>query len=402
MLNIKKDFPWFKKNSEIIYLDSAATTLKPQVVVDAINDYVINQSTNSHNTDSSFTYQAHEIVQQSRNISAKLIEADPEEIIFTSGATESLNLIAHALQDIVQANDEIVLTYFEHGSNLLPWYRLSEEKHAKIIFAQHHGLTLLPEDFVKCLTPKTKIVSFIGCSNVLGNCLPIKEITKAIKQYNPKIFVCVDLAQMVPHHACHVHTWGVDFAAYSGHKIFADTGIGICYIKARHQAILKPLKYGGGMNTLLNTKEFSFADGVAKFEGGTPNISGIYSILKASEFLMGIGYLAISEHQKETYALLLQGLKDCPHLEIYNWEAHSGILAFNVKGVFSQDTASYLGKHNFIVRSGLSCAKLVNNVIDQELVVRASFYVYNTKADVEQFIECLRSITKEKIFHELV
>lgn len=402
MLNIKKFFPWFKHNQNIIYLDSAATSLKPQTVVNAINYYITYQSTNPHNSDSMFTHKAHGVLNECRIENAKLINANADEIIFTSGATEALNLIADGISSLINKDDEIVLTYYEHGSNLLPWYKIRDERKAKIIFAESNKLGLCADDFVKCLSGKTKIVSFIGCSNVLGNIFPIQQITKAIREYNPNIMICVDIAQMIPHTKCDVKLWDIDFCAYSGHKIFVNTGIGVAYIRKPLQSKLHALKLGGGMNASLSTDEFTYASDTDKFEGGTPNVSGIYSLLSAVKFLNEIGYDKIHAHELEIFNLLYEELKDCKHIKVYNWEAKSSILAFNLNGVYSQDLASYLGKKNIIVRSGLSCAKLLNHIIHENGLVRASFYVYNTKEDVIQFIDVIKNLTKEKVLNELI
>lgn len=402
MLNIKNLFPWFENNKNMIYLDSAATSLKPQTVIDAINYYVTYQSTNPHNNDSLFTHQAHGILNECRLEAAKLINANANEIIFTSGATEALNLIANGISSLINKDDEIILTYYEHGSNLLPWYKIRDDKQAKIIFAQSDEFGLTAKNFVDKLTQRTKVVSFIGCSNVLGNFMPIQAIVKAVREYNPDIMICVDIAQMIPHTKCDVKLWDIDFCAYSGHKIFANTGIGIAYLRKPFQSKLHPLKLGGGMNASLSIDDFTYADETDKYEGGTPNVSGIYSLLSGIKFLNQIGYEKIKDHEQEIFNLLYNGLKDCENIKVYNWSAKSSILAFNLNGVYSQDLASYLGKHNIIVRSGLSCAKLLNHIIHDNGLVRASFYVYNTKEDVLQFINILKNLTKEKVLNELI
>ncbi|MGL4951643.1 MAG: aminotransferase class V-fold PLP-dependent enzyme [Mycoplasma sp.] len=401
MLNLKKDFPWISKNPDVVYCDTAATSLKPNIVINAINDYLINQSTNPHNTDSNFTYRAHDIMDKCREANAKLINCDPNEIIFTSGATEALNLIANALSDSIVEGDEIVLTHYEHASNLLPWFKIRDDKKAIIKYATSDKFGLEAVDFKKVLTEKTKIVSFIGTSNLLGNTMPIEEIIKTIREFNPKIYICLDVAQMIPHTKCDVRKWGVDFLAYSGHKIFSNSGIGVAYIKHNHQE-LRPLKFGGAMNTILKTDNFIYAKDNEKFEGGTPNISGIYSLYYAIQYLEEIGYKNIEKHESEIFNILYSELKDCKHINVYNWESKSAILTFNVEGVFSQDTANYFGKHGIIVRSGLSCAKLLNNVMHSDSVVRASFYIYSSKEDVLKFTNLLKSATKEKILNELI
>lgn len=402
MLNLKKDYKWFSKNKDIVYADSGATSLKPTVVAEAMDTYMNDQSTNPHNSDSSFAFQAHNVINECRELQADLLNCDVNEIIFTSGATESLNLFATALFDKLNDGDEIVLTHFEHASNLLPWFHLTEAKKINIKYAVGSGLNLTAEDFVKQLTPHTKVVSFTGISNVLGNTLPVKEICDAIRKYNPNIFICLDLAQYIPHKKPDVKLWDCDFAAYSGHKMLSAPGIGVAYMKSKWIDELKPYKYGGGMNAGIRTDSYTFMASYQKFEGGTPNTAGIYSLLAATKYLNEIGYPAIEQHEHEIYEMLYEGLKDCEHLVVHNWDAKSAVLAFNIKGVHSQDLASYLGKHNIIVRSGLSCAKLLDHVVCSPAVVRASFYIYNTKEDIKKFIDVLKETTKEKVLNELI
>lgn len=402
MLNIKKDFKWFEQNKGITYIDSGATTLKPNVVIQAVNDYLTKQCTNPHNSDSSFAYKAHEVMNECRQECANLINANYDEIIFTSGATESLNLFAAGLDDYINEGDEIILTHYEHASNLLPWFNLAQKKKAIIKYATSNKFSLTEQDFKRVLTNKTKIVSFTGTSNLFGNTLPVEEIAKLIREFNNQIIICVDVAQMVPHKKIDVKKWNIDFAAYSGHKMFSPTGIGVAYINKKWLNKLKPFRYGGGMNGEINPSGYTLLELFARFEGGTPNVSGIYGLLAATKYLNSIGYDAIAEHEKEIFNMLYNGLKDCKHVIVYNWDAKSTTLAFNIEGVHSQDVANYLGKRNIIVRSGLSCAKLLDHVICQPSVVRASFYIYNDKKDVEKLIEILKKVTKEDIINDII
>lgn len=402
MLNIKKDFKWFKQNPDIVYADSGATTLKPDIVIDYVNKYLIEQSTNPHNNDSIFSYKAHKVIDDCRKLNAQFINADVQEIIFTSGATESLNLFAIGLEDFVKEGDEILLTHYEHASNLLPWFNLAEKKKLKINYVEANEYGLTAKDFEKKLTKKTKIVSFTGMSNVLGNTLPIQSIVDTIKSYNKDIFVCVDAAQYIAHKQVDVKKWGIDFLAYSGHKMFSSPGIGVAFMKTKWMNQFKPLKYGGGMSGEIHLDKFTFMNKYEKFEGGTPNVSGIYSLYGALQYFMNIGYEKIEQHEKEIYELLKKELSSVKDLVVHNWKSESSVLAFNFKGIHSQDLANYLGKKNIIVRSGLSCAKLLNHVLCQPAVVRASFYLYNDKFDILKFIEEIKKLNKEDILNELL
>lgn len=402
MLKIKKDFTWFENNPGLIYADSAATSLKPKSVVNTVIDYYDFQCTNPHNSDSEFSNIAKLKMNECRKILAEFIGANEEEIIFTSGATESLSLIAQSVQDFINPDDEIVLTKIEHASNLLPWYKLRAEKKAIIKFVPVKNLLMGPADFVKLLTPKTKIVSFAAGSNLIGITFDYIEITKAIKKYNNKILVCVDVAQAISHKKISVAKSGADFMAFSAHKMFGPTGIGACYIKENLQSKLKPLRYGGGMNFSISTNIFCYLDNKFKFEGGTPNCAGIYGWIEAIKYLNKISYEAIELHEKEIFKYLIQELGDDKNLEIYNKTIPSGTLAFNYKGIFCQDFASYLGNNNIVVRAGLSCAKLMNDVIGTDGIIRASFYVYNDLDDLKTFVKLIKDFKKEDILNDLI
>lgn len=402
MDNFKKYFTWFDKNPELIYLDSAATSLKPKCVIESISEYYDSQSTNPHNDDSLFTSKANKKMDECRSLLSELINCDKDEILFSSGATESLNMIAQSVKDLLKPGDEIVLTEFEHSSNLLPWYRLRDECGIKIIFIKPLNSEFGKDDFKKVLNSKTKIVSFTAASNLLGNRYDCNEITKVIKEYNKEILVCVDIAQYIGHHRSDLKLWNVDFAAMSAHKMFGPTGIGAAYIKKDLQNKIKPLRFGGGMNFKVDNNNFCYIDGVLKFEGGTPHIAGMYGWAEAIKFLNKITYETIEKHDNEIYNYLKDNLFNYADIEIYNKNSKSAILAFNFKNVFCQDGAFYLGNKNIIVRSGLSCAKLLNNVINSEGVIRASFYIYNDMNDIKKFVEVIKNFSRKDLLNGII
>ncbi|KEZ23612.1 aminotransferase class V-fold PLP-dependent enzyme [Ureaplasma diversum] len=391
MKSYKHLFPWFKNNPDIVYLDSGATTHKPQVVIDAINQYYLYDCTNPHNSDSTFAYKSHLVVENARKSLAKLINAKSiQEIVFTSGATESLNLIANGLKKWLKKDDEIILTYSEHASNLLPWYKLREEIGIKIVFANqlNHYPTL--EDFKNALSAKTKIVSFASGGNLVGNILDEVAITKIVKEYNQQILVCVDATQSIQHRPIDVIKTNCDFVVCSAHKIFGPTGIGLAYIKESLITKLEPLKYGGGMNFSINLEKYELFDNLMRFEGGTPHVAGIYGFKACVDFLLDIGYEAIRNHELELVKYATEQLKTIENIEIFNQDDSSTSIAFSYKNVFCQDFANYLGNKNIIVRSGLSCAKVINHIIGIECAIRASFYLYNDKSDVDKLVKAIK------------
>ena len=394
MINIKDKFPWFKTNPEYVYMDSGATSLKPQVMIDAVVDYYSNWSTNPHNTDSSLTHHVHDMVEDTRKALADLVNCDADEIIFNSGATEGLNMIANGIVDLLQPGDEIVLTYGEHASNILPWMHIAEQKGLVIKYAGEKFRLPDVQDFVDVLTEKTKVVSFASGFNLTGISLHEDLITKAVKSYNPNIMVVVDATQSIQHRPVNIRNENFDFMVCSAHKMFGPTGVGMVYIKKELQPKVKPLRYGGGMNFSIETHSYSLLEGVMKYEGGTQNIAGILGWKKAIEFILEIGYDKIHEHEVELGKYAREKLSSIKNIIIYNEGTDSPTIAFNYEGVFCQDLASYLGKHKIIVRSGLSCAKLYCNLIDTKALVRCSLYIYNTKEDVDRLYEVLSNFTK--------
>lgn len=400
----KKDFIWFEKNPNLTYLDTAATSLKPNTVLESINNYYTNQSTNPHNDDSSFTFQAKKVMQEARLEVSKLVNCESNEIIFTSGATESLVFISQSIKNILKKGDEIIISRLEHSSNLLPWYKLRDEIGVVLKFIEEKSLNLDPNSLKKILSDKTKVVSFTGASNLTGIMTDVQLICDTVKNFNHDILICLDIAQMIPHAFCDLKKWNCDFAAFSGHKMFSPTGIGVAFIKANLQETITPLRFGGGMNSTVTENDFCYIDGNEKFEGGTPNISGIYGILEATKYLNKITYENIYNHEENLNLYFSKKFKEenIKDLVWVNNNSKSATFIFNIKGIFSQDLAHYLGNNNIIVRSGLSCAKLMNNVINETGVVRASFYIYNTTNDIDTLFNSLKKFKKEDILNGII
>ncbi len=394
MQNYKKDFPWFKNNPEYTYLDSSATSLKPQIVIDEIVRYYSEVSLNSHNNDSQFAYQTSQKIDECRHQLAIFLKAKDSEVIFTSGATESLSLIANGISSHLKKGDQIIITYLDHASNVLPWYKLRDEIGVEIVFAGEKYKLPTEADFEKVINAKTKVVAFPSGSNLLGVAVDEVALTKYVKTYNPNIFTVVDCTQSVQHRQIDLSNPNIDFAVCSAHKLFGPTGIGMAYLKESLQPQLKPLRYGGGMNFEINESGFSYMDGPTKYEGGTPNIAGIFGWSAAIKYFNSIGYQKIHEHETELIKYLEKRLKEVDGITKYTTKIEAPTLTFNFKGMFSQDLAGYLGNKNIICRSGLSCAKLICNIIKTPSVVRASFYIYNDKADVDKLIQALKDYKK--------
>ena len=395
----REDFPMFKQ--DLIYFDNGATTFKPQSVIDAMDDYYQNYSANAHRGDYSISYKVDVAYEEARVKVAKFINADPEEIVFTSGATESLNEIATGFFDpLLEPGDEIIISLSEHASNVLPWFRLANKHNLKIVYLPlDNNLHVTLENLKSIITEHTKVISLAEITNVVGDVRPIKEICKLAHEKG--IFVVCDGAQSVPHKKTDVKDSDVDFLAFSGHKMCGPTGIGVLYGKKELLDKLDPLCLGGGMNESFdNEKEIYLKDLPQRLEAGTPNIAGVIGLGAATDYLTKIGMNNITIHEQKLKAYLIEKLKKISYIDIINEEADSGIVAFNVDGVFSQDVSYYLNKYNICTRAGNHCAKILKNAIGVKNTVRVSLYFYNTYEEIDSLIELLED--KNKIMKEMI
>ena len=393
MNKFRKDFPWIKKHPHLLYFDSAATSLKPQSVINAESNYYINYGTNTHNSDSAITFKTTKKVLDIRTKTAKLFNAKASNIVFTSGATEGLNLIAYGLANgFIKPNQEVLISKLEHASNLLPWIRLAKLGYFKLKY--------LPEDIVptaqtylKAITKKTKIVTFAASSNILGNNIDYVTLVKKARKINPNIIIVMDAAQYLPHQKIDVKC-GIDFVVCSCHKMLGPTGLGLVYMATKWLTLLQPLKYGGGMNQTINKQDYVLNNNVEKFEGGTLPLAQIFGWEAAVEYLEHVGFNNITKYQHELKKYFVNKLAQIKNLVIYNKTEPEAIIYFNIKKVHAQDLASWLGTKGIICRAGLSCAKLAHHIIDTQAAVRLSLYFYNTKEEIDKFIKILKRFKK--------
>lgn len=395
----REDFPML--NQDIIYLDNGATTFKPQCVIDKMNEYYEKYSANAHRGDYSISYKVDVEYEYARKTVAKFIGADTDEIVFTSGDTASLNYIATGFFDnLLEPGDEIIITNAEHASNVLPWFRLANKHDLKINYIPlDSNLHVTVENLKTVVTPKTKVIAIAEITNVVGDVRPIKEITDFAHENN--IFVVVDGAQSVPHKSVNVKETGVDFLAFSGHKMCGPTGIGVLYAKRELLSNIEPLILGGGMNESFdNENEIYLKEIPHRLEAGTPNIAGAIGLGEAVKYLSNIGMDKIAIYEQKLKEYLTSKLKQIPYINIVNEEADSGIVAFNVEGIFSQDVAYYLNKYNICVRAGNHCAKILKKSIGVKNTVRVSLYFYNTYEELDALVELLSN--KDKIMKEMI
>ena len=390
----REDFPLL--NEEIIYFDNSATSLKPKCVIDKMVDYYTNYPANAHRGDYDLSYKVDQEYEETRELVKDFINAQElEEIVFTNGTTESLNMIVNGFfANYLEANDEVLLTTSEHASNILPWFRLATTRGIKISYIpldSNYYLTI--DNLKKSVTPNTKVISIAGITNVIGDSRPIKEICKFAHERNT--FVVLDGAQMVPHMKIDVEDLDVDFLAFSAHKMCGPTGVGVLYGKRELLEHLEPTILGGGMNESFdNPDEVYLKELPTRLEAGTRNIAGVIGFGEAIKYLNKIGMENIHKYELDLRKYLIDKLLPLKHIDIINIESDSGIVAFNVSGIFSQDVAYYLNKYNVCIRAGNHCAKILKSSVGVNNTVRISLYFYNTYEEIDNLIELLSDYQK--------
>ena len=387
----REDFPMLKQ--DIIYLDNGATSLKPQCVIDKMVDYYENYSANAHRGDYDISFKVDLEYENTRELVRDFINAKrKEEIVFTSGATDSINLIVNGFfANLLERGDEIILTKTEHASNIMPWFRVAGNTGAIIKYIPLDENSFVTLDNLKSVvTPNTKVISIAHITNVVGDVRPIKEIIKFAHENN--IFVVVDGAQSVPHMSIDVTDLDIDFLFFSAHKMLGPTGVGILYAKYELMNNIEPINLGGGMNESFDSTEKMILKEIpTRLEAGTPNIAGVIGFSEAIKYLQKVGMDNIEKREKELRNYLIEKLLTIPHIDILNLESDSGIVAFNVEGIFSEDVSYYLNKYNVCVRAGNHCAKLTKDVFGIANSLRVSLYFYNTESEIDSLVELLKN-----------
>lgn len=399
MVNCKdtrKDFPMLDGKTlmhgkPLIYFDNGATTLKPQCVIDAVCEYLSSYSGNAHRGDYDLSHQVDVAYEEAREVVQHFIHAKrKEEVVFTSGSTDSLNLIANGYAKThLKAGDEILLNVAEHASNTLPWFDVAEETGAvvKYIELDEEGRMTL-ENVKKAVTENTKIISLAIVTNVLGYEVPIKEIAEYA--HSKDIIVVADGAQSVPHIVTDVVRDDVDFLAFSGHKMCGPTGVGVLYGKYELLEETKPTRFGGGSNSRYNSCGLvTLKEPPYKFEAGTPHIEGVIGLGAAVTYLQSIGMENIRKRELELRHYAIEKMSQLDNVTVYNPNSE-GAIAFNIKDVFAQDAASLFNTYGIAVRAGEHCAKILDEFLKVRTTCRVSFYFYNTEEEIDQFIEACK------------
>ena len=392
MNEFKKDFPLLM-NRDITYLDSGATTQKPIQVINAIDEYYKNYNANPHRGAYTLSIEATEAYENTRTKISKFINARyREEIIFSKNATESLNLIAYSYGlDNLKKDDEIVLSIMEHHSNLVPWQKITKATGSKLKYMYINEQFEIPDEEIESkITDKTKIVGIAEVSNVLGTINNIKKIIKIA--HKKGAIVIVDASQSIPHRKVDVQELDADFLVFSGHKMLAPLGIGVLYGKREILNNMIPFLMGGDMIEYVHEQETTFAPLPNKFEAGTQNVEGVIGLGAAIDYIESIGYDRIQEIENEVVSYARSELSKLEYLDLYmtpNKENHQGVISFNIKGVHPHDVASILDSEGVCVRSGNHCAQPLMRFLGIDSTCRASFYLYNTKEDVDKLVNSL-------------
>lgn len=372
----------------LIYFDNAATTFKPNQVINSVIDYYSNYTANAHRGDYDISYEVDTKYEGVRKKVKEFINAKKdEEIVFTSGTTQSLNMIVNGFfKDYLNDGDEVLLTKAEHASNILPWFNIEKDIKIKYIELDNELVTL--GNVIKSITPNTKVISLAHITNVIGDERPIKEITDYAHKHN--ILVVLDAAQSAPHVKIDVENLGVDFMGFSGHKMCGPTGIGVLYGKYELLNKLNPQNVGGGMNNDFESNmTYRYKELPYRLEAGTPNIEGVIGLGSAIDYINSIGINNIENYVSNLRSYAIDKLSKLKNIDIYNKDIKSSTIIFNVRGVHSQDTSTYLNKHGICVRAGNHCAKILKDEIGVTNTCRISLYFYNTKEDIDKLVEVL-------------
>ena len=396
-MNFKNEFPILQER-KISYLDSGATTQKPQCVIDAIESYYKECNANPHRGAYSLSIEATEKYESTREKVAKFINAkNREKIIFSKNATESLNLISYSYGlDNLKKDDEVVLSIMEHHSNLVPWQYVTKKTNSKLKFMYiNKEYELSKEEIESKITDKTKVVGITHVSNVLGTINNVKEIIKYA--HKKGAVVIVDASQSIPHMKIDVQDLNADFLVFSGHKMFAPLGIGVLYGKKELLNKMPPFLMGGDMIEYVYEQNTTFAPLPNKFEAGTQNVEGVIGLGAAIDYIEKIGYKEIQNVEAAITKYAVNELSKLDFLELYitpHLENHSSVISFNIKGIHPHDVASILDSNGVCVRSGNHCAQPLLRYLGMDSTCRASFSIYNTKEDVDNLVEALKKAYK--------
>ena len=393
---IRADFPILRREvrgKPLVYLDNAATTQKPRQVIEALTDYYSNTNANIHRGLHTLAEEATAAYEQTRRKTADFIgAAHAQEIIFTRNTTESLNLLAYTLGARLRPDDEIILSALEHHSNLVPWQLLAQRSSARLRFIELADDGELDIDQARSLfNPRTRIVSVAHMSNVLGAIAPVAELVEMAHAVDATVIL--DAAQSAPHMPVDVRALGIDFAAFSAHKMLGPTGVGVLWGRRELLADLDPFLGGGEMISVVNREESTWAPLPHKFEAGTPNIADVIAFSAALDYLSAVGMQAVRDHDHALTAYAMERLSAIEGLEIYgppDAGRRGAVVAFNYADIHSHDIATILDGGGIAVRAGHHCAQPLMRALEVPATARASFYLYNQESEIDALVDGLR------------
>ncbi len=387
---IRQDFPIYENQPKLTYLDSAASSLKVKPVIDVLDHYYQSLGVNVHRGAYDLAYEATRLYEAARVNAAKFINANNDEIIFTRGTTSSLNMIAYAYREVLEENDEIITTELEHHSSILPWMATAKKTKANLVYiplTDEGRITV--DNFKKVLTKNTKVVAITYVSNVMGYLTPIEEIIE-LAHKNGAI-VILDAAQAVPHMQVDVKKLDVDFLAFSGHKMFGPSGVGVLFGKSQLLNMLEPVEFGGEMADQVFKDHATYKEAPLKFEAGTPVISGALGLSAAIDYIKKIGYDNIHEHTMNLRKYTIEQLEKIEGITIYNKNADISTITFNIDDVHPHDIATMLDQYQVSVRAGHHCAQLVSRFLGVNSTLRVSFHIYNDIQDCDVLISSIKA-----------
>ena len=394
---LRNDFPIFKKKingKELVYLDNASTTQKPYSVINSITDFYTNYNSNIHRAVYQLAEEATALYEQSREKIANFINVRPEEIVFTRNTTESINLIAHSwARTNLKKDDGIAITELEHHSNIVPWQILSQEVGTRLEYVgiDENGFLDLEHLIELISSKKVRLVSLSHMSNVLGTIVPIERIIKIAHEND--IPVLVDGAQSVPHMPVNVKNMNCDFLVFSAHKMLGPTGVGVLYAKKEFLEKMRPFMGGGDMIKEVFKFHTNYNEVPYKFEAGTPNIADVVGFGAAIDYLEKIGMENIRKHEIDLTEYALESILSINHLTVYgprDPKYRGGVISFNIADIHPHDLATIMNDHGIAIRSGHHCAQVLMQRLDVPATSRASFYIYNTKEEIDKFVNAIK------------
>ncbi len=398
MLNPKKireDFPVFTHHPDLVYLDSAATALKPRSVIEKEREYLEEYPANISRGLYALSVRATDEYEKTRDAVAEWIGASREEIIFTKGTTESLNLLSYTLEEKISKGDTVVTTAMDHHANFLPWQALAKRARAefRVVPISERG-EIDTNALASLIDEHTKIFAFPYISNVLGTIVPVQIIAKKVRELAPQAKIILDAAQAAPHMPLDVNALGVDFLAFSAHKCFGPTGVGVLWGKYEFLEALPPFQYGGDMVESAKMEGSTFKNPPHRFEAGTPNISGVIAFRAAIEYMRSLGMENIQKYETSLTQYAAQKLREnFPDIRILGSEEkekRGSLVSFTLPGIHSHDLAESLARENICLRAGTHCAHPLHSALDIPATARMSFSVYNSEEDINRAIEVIK------------